>query len=118
MDGVTILAQEAITSFNKPLTAVVAIIAVVLCAIVHFLLIANDIIVTDDNNAFMVCLALCLCLTSALLCSKFTEYKTNEYQYIVTVDDTVQMSEFYDKYIIIEQKDSLFTVRPRRIAND
>ena len=41
------------------------------------------------------------------------EKPTGKYQYQVTIDDTVVMSEFYDKYEVIEVEGKIYTIREK-----
>ena len=49
-----------------------------------------------------------------LICiRKTTEQPTGKYQYQVAIDDTVVMSEFYDKYEVIEVEGKIYTIREK-----
>lgn len=49
------------------------------------------------------------------VCAKPTDYET---QYKVTIDDSVSMNEFNEKYEIIDQEGKIYTVRERENKND
>ena len=38
---------------------------------------------------------------------------TGKYEYKVTIDDTVSMTEFYEKYKVIEQEGEIWTIRDK-----
>lgn len=49
-----------------------------------------------------------------LICiGKITKQPTGEYQYKVTIDDTVVMSEFYEKYEVIEVEGKIYTIEEK-----
>ena len=43
---------------------------------------------------------------------------TGEYKYKVTIDDTVSLNEFYEKYEIIDQEGKIYTIKFRNIEEN
>ena len=56
---------------------------------------------------------LILGIIGSVCAKKIEEQPTGEYQYQVTIDDTVVMSEFYDKYEVIEVEGKIYNIREK-----
>lgn len=63
----------------------------------------------------VVCLVLAACLWGGLLYFALTPNTNdpNHIEYKVTIDDSVSMNEFLDKYEILDQEGKIYTVKER-----
>lgn len=106
MNGVEILSTTAITTWYGWTFGVAFFITVAVCFIVSFL--------TKEIGA-----GIGAGIIAFLLCAIFFgtsgvgEYETGEYEYKVTIDDSVSMNEFYEKYEILDQEGKIYTVKER-----
>jgi hypothetical protein len=106
MNGVEILSETAITTWYGWTFVVAFIITVAACLIVS--------VSTGD----IVC-GISAGIIAFLLCALFFggsgvgKYETGEYEYKVTIDDSVSMNEFLDKYEILDQEGKIYTVKER-----
>ena len=115
MDGVTILNQYEVvsaTSFSWPSFWIVFVVIAIFVAIFAFASVSRD---HDWKCALIICaVAIPIgagafgLLAGKVVCPEPTEYET---RYEVSVDDTVLMQEFYEKYEVIEQRGKIFVVR-------
>ena len=109
MNGVEILSSEAVYSTLLPewwfvvgflLTLIIAGIGV--CCIARY------------DNASLVCtITCCVCFVLALLGLIPDRNNVHHIEYKVTIDDSVSMNEFLDKYEILDQEGKIYTVRER-----
>lgn len=106
MNGVEILSATAQTSWYGWTFGVAFFITVAACLVVSF-------------STKKIGLGIGAGLIAFLLCAIFFavggvgEYETGEYHYKVTIDDSVSMNEFLDKYEILDQEGKIYTVRER-----
>ena len=64
--------------------------------------------VTEDKCPIaIVLISIFACIITFFI---FTE-PTGEYKYKVTIDDTVSLNEFYEKYEIIDQEGKIYTIK-------
>lgn len=109
MNGVTILnSYEYLTNFGSVFVTNVLFIWFLVAAIaILFIFLKHG---CDSWKGFAL-LIVCIALTIVSGCL-ITEDKY-ETRYQVTVDDSVSMNEFQDKYEIIEVEGKIYTVRGR-----
>jgi hypothetical protein len=106
MNGVEILSTTAITAWYGWTFGVAFFITVAVCFIVSFL--------TKEIGAGIIA-----GMIAFLLCAIFFgtsgvgEYETGEYEYKVTIDDSVSVYEFLDEYEILDQEGKIYTVKER-----
>lgn len=106
MNGVEILSTTALTTWYGWTFGVSLFITVAACLIVLF-------------STKEIGLGIGAGIIAFLLCALFFgglgigEYETGEYEYKVTIDDSVSMNEFLDKYEILDQEGKIYTVRER-----
>ena len=117
VEGVTILNQfEVVTKtvFNWP-----AFWTGVLIGVGISLIIATAVgLIEEEWSAFFFSLIICSISATSIsgpvaggaLCREPVEYET---RYEVSVDQTVNMQEFMDKYEIIDTRGSIYTVREK-----
>ena len=106
MNGVEILSETAITLWHGWTMGIAFLIAVIAGLIILFL--------TKEATP-----GICAGILTFFLCTMFFcvsgvgKYKTGEYNYKVTIDDSVSMNEFMDKYEILDQEGKIYTVKER-----
>ena len=106
MTGIEILSSTAVTTWPA-WTAVVAFVVAAIVTLAATL--------WSDNVFF----GLVAGIFAFLLCATIFgvggvgEYETGEYIYKVTIDDSVSMNEFLDKYEIIDQEGKIYTVKEK-----
>ena len=115
MDGVTILNQYEVVSatrFSWPCFWIAFVVIAIFVAIVAFAAVSRD---HDWKTALIICaIAIPIAagsfgaLSGKVISPEPVEYET---RYEVSVDDTVSMQEFYEKYEVIEQRGKIFVVR-------
>ena len=49
---------------------------------------------------------------------KKTNVPTGKYEYQVTINNSVSMTEFYDKYEIVEVEGKIYTIREKEQENE
>lgn len=85
-----------------------------LCVIIGFIQgLREDDIYVGIQTGLIVGL-ICALLGSPLLTAAFSRKEVGkEYHYKVTIDDSVSMNDFLDKYEIIDQEGKIYTVKER-----
>ena len=112
MDGVRVLSQEAICSAGlKPVDAALFIIVAI-----NILFIVSAI----ENNDFIifVCGVLVSIVFGMLMwfvIDVITETPTGRYEYKVLIDDSVSMTEFYERYDLISVDGQIYTIRDKEV---
>lgn len=110
MTGVEILSSEAIYNTILPEWC----LAIGLLAMLAFIMIMAWQFATEHIVLGFICLV--LALGSVLVGTLgITENKNdiNHIEYKVTIDDSVSMNEFLDKYEILDQEGKIYTVREK-----
>lgn len=71
--------------------------------------------VSERPKIGVICMVLGTCLFIGLASCASTENKNdiNHIEYKVTIDDSVSMNEFLDKYEILDQEGKIYTVKER-----
>ena len=69
--------------------------------------IVGAIITEGESPAAIALISVFACLVTFFIFAK----PTGEYKYKVTIDDTVSLNEFYEKYEIIDQEGKIYTIR-------
>ena len=109
MDGVTILnSYEHLTNFGSIL--LMSILCVWFLAVAIVALFALLKYGCDSWKEFAI---LIICVALSIVCGCLIPEKKYETHYQVTVDDSVSMNEFQNKYEIIEVEGKIYTVRER-----
>ena len=113
MTGVEILNEYAV--YTTPLWVFVVIILAVIGAIIFVSAIDGC---TSEAGEWicLICGTLCI-LTLAVfgLLTAFDDYfkEYSHTEYKVTIDDSVSMNEFLDKYEILDQEGKIYTVKEK-----
>jgi hypothetical protein len=112
MEGVEILSSETIYNTILPewwagVGFLVLIFGGLICAILCGY--------TKYPTIGATCLVLAACLCGSLLYCALSDNKNdvNYIEYKVTIDDSVSMNEFLDKYEILDQEGKIYTVKER-----
>jgi hypothetical protein len=114
MDGVEVLNQTEILATPEWIQ-----IAIIVCFIAFIIGIAgcliSIIIEKEKILAFFICLLpfSFILLIAFLTISEKPAMPTGKYEYQVTIDDSVSMNEFYEKYEIIEVNGKIYTIREK-----
>jgi hypothetical protein len=110
MNGVEILSSETIYNTMLPeWCCVVGLILMFVLFVSTFICLAND---------FNAGVGICLILTIGFMVFSGVggmENKNNPHhiEYKVTIDDSVSMNEFLDKYEILDQEGKIYTVKEK-----
>lgn len=122
MTGVEILAVEEVAcvfAFNWPAFWIAFSITFVIGGIIMLCCLLKDFYGDNKELIFIIITVVFLAtIFSALMgglfadciLSKAVEYET---QYKVTIDDSVSMNDFNEKYEVIDQEGKIYTVRER-----
>lgn len=116
MNGVEVLTQTEIMAKN-PIIETVGIIATILMVI--FVLIALFALIDNKDILSIVAAIIAgVTITASIVCAILWEtalVSTGEYEYQVTVDDSVSMNEFYEKYEVISVEGKIYTIRLKNV---
>ena len=116
IEGVTVLNEIVIYKDVPVLLLLLTIIALV----GGVLTIAIGLVGLDfgDSIGFFVkiiigIMLIVLGIIGAIYTDKITKQPTGDYEYQVTIDDTVVMSEFYENYEVIEVQGKIYTIKEK-----
>lgn len=110
MNGVEILSSETI--YNTILPEYFLAIGFILGFV--FVAIMASCFVYDRIIAGLICIGLALTFgIVGSLGDTYSKTDINHIEYKVTIDDSVSMNEFLDKYEIIDQEGKIYTVKER-----
>ena len=109
MNGVTILnSYEYLTNFDSILLMSILCVWLLAAAIITlFALLKHG---CDSWKEFAI---LVICVALAIVCGCLIPEDKYETRYQVTVDNSVSMNEFQNKYEIIEVEGKIYTVKER-----
>ena len=117
IEGVIVLNQ--ITEY-KEVSGIVWILLCLIMAVGGFAIIVGFLEMSDDFyysvriiKLIVGIVLLILGVIGSVYAKKIEEQPTGKYQYQVAIDDTVVMSEFYDKYEVIEVEGKIYTIREK-----
>lgn len=76
-----------------------------------------------DNKIGILCASIVdiICLIGFFVVSIVAELNpkhTGKYEYQVTIDDSVSMTEFYEKYEVIDIEGKIYTIKIKEVDND
>lgn len=107
MEGITIINQTEIVKPNM--------IFIILGVVLFFIsaMICSKLFFKKDGNPFYLGLfagvVIIIILVSTFFSMRYS-VPTGKYEYQVTIDDSVSMNKFYEKYEIIEVNGKIFTI--------
>ena len=118
MNGVEILSQSEVVTvrvFNWVAFSVITVILFVAIGIGTYLLARMEHGSSKTGNiAFSIFVALILSfMIGGLICGATATPIAYETHYKVTIDDSVSMNEFLDKYEILDQEGKIYTVKEK-----
>ena len=115
MEGIEILSQsEVVAATTSNTDAAVLTFVLVLAVMIGIGVIAAY--KTEEISWFLLCFVLGLVfgVGIGITVEQHTTYTTAyETHYKVTIDDSVSMNEFLDKYEILDQEGKIYTVKER-----
>lgn len=110
MNGVEILSSQTI--YDTVLPAWLGVIGFIMLIVIFVLYVAFEVEFETDGTIIYTILVLASILLMVLsLVSGETDI--NRIEYKVTIDDSVSMNEFLDKYEIIDQEGKIYTVKEK-----
>ena len=110
MTGVEILSSEIIYNTTLPgYIIIIGYICVLICWLVGF-----NLMYTKYSKLCCLFVVLTICfLGLSAFGSIANKNSINHIEYKVTIDDSVSMNEFLDKYEILDQEGKIYTVKER-----
>ena len=110
MTGVEILSSETI--YNTFLPPWWLLVGLILGA--TFIILAINLFIDYYNISALICLILAITfIIVACLSGIYDKNSINHIEYKVTIDDSVSMTEFMDKYEILDQEGKIYTVKEK-----
>lgn len=112
MNGIDILNQVEITTAAYPLWVGAGLFCISLVAIIY----GVYLIILD--NGFKRVFGIVGCVIGGVafyigIITSCMTSKTGKYQYEVTIDESVSMTEFYEKYDVVEQRGSIWVIEEK-----
>lgn len=111
LEGIEILDKTEIlyTSEVAVLFCVLSMVAIIVTA-VAFVASLN----VGHIKAAIICAVVCvLSIITIIVSSSFIDKPTGTYEYKVTIDDSVSMNEFQEKYEIIRTEGKIYTIKEK-----
>lgn len=114
MTGVEILSQTPIMA--DKVTLIVILVVFIIFYIISLILI----LYSGATDLTFLAPLISLLITALILkpYSDMTTYETGRYEYKVTIDDSVSMVEFLEKYEIVSQEGKIYTIRDVEAQDD
>ena len=110
MNGIEILSSETI--YNTILPEWCLVLGLIGAFI--SICVAIQLFIGDYDIAALISLAVVVLFTVVAILSEIPNKNNIDYiEYKVTIDDSVSMNEFLNKYEILEQEGKIYTVRER-----
>ena len=117
IDGVTVLATNAITATHPILSSIFFIIAIFLG--ISFLIVIIGFFLEHDTIKTIGIFGLIILLLVFIIClpieaaTQVPDYNTYE----VILDDSVSMNKFMEKYEVLERRDKIYVIKEKEIEN-
>lgn len=116
MEGVRVLAEQAIYSFSTFYGYLSALFIVITLGCIGVFLLG----ISDWNNVDITILVVCTCIFCALsfLSVKFLYLPSKTLDYVeqkVIIEDTINMNEFFNHYELLDQDGEIYIVREKPI---
>ena len=109
LEGIEVLNKTAIMS--PPKWALLLLFITMIVAVIFIFAVLTE-KKYDLYIAFIALLLLLLLAVSCILCCVL-QRPTGKYEYKVTIDDSVSMNEFQEKYEIIEVEGKIYTIKEK-----
>lgn len=111
IDGITILHQEEIMSLTGwAIWIIIISFILMIISLILGLLLANS---HYKISLFCLCCFVISFLTLSAMLIFEPEEPTGKYEYKVTINETVSITEFYEKYEIIDQEGAIWIIREK-----
>lgn len=110
MEGITIINQTEIVKPNI-IFIILGIVLILISGIVCSILFLKK-----DGNLFYLALlvgTIIIIIPVSTFFSMRYSVPTGKYEYQVTIDDSVSINEFYEKYEIVEVNGKIYTIREK-----
>lgn len=107
LEGIEILNQTEIKEAPEWLLLMFLISGIMM---IVFLLISMS---TGDDITFVFMIISFITFVISLILLNFMDFPTGKYEYQVTIDDSVSMNEFQEKYEIIDVEGKIYTIREK-----
>ena len=112
MNGINILNQTEIMEYSNTQwvigTIAIILLAISICACVIF---------SAENHDYLTLFSMAILIISTItiiiIVSIGESHPTGRYKYEVTIDDTVSMSEVYEKYTVVKQKGDIWILKDK-----
>lgn len=104
--GIELLNQTEIVSANGDICIAIAFIVLM----VVFFICMFTFYCTKQTEIDWLSIPIAAFIAVIVGWNAYEETPTGEYQYQVTIDDSVSLTEFYGKYNIIEQNGKIYTI--------
>ena len=117
MNGINILNQTEIMEYSNTQcvigTIAIILLAISICAFAIFAAECYDRLTVFSGAIFITSV-----ITLAIIASIGRSHPTGRYKYEVTIDDTVPMTEIYEKYTVVKQKGCIWILKDKEKEND
>lgn len=112
IDGIQVLSQEVIYSASlKPVIAAFIAIVVSGALTVTLAIKANEAIILPLGALVTIFVG----LITGVMFEATTAVPTGRYEYKVLIDDSVPMTEFYEKYDLISVEGQIYIIRDKEV---
>ena len=111
MEGIEILQTLEVVTHTDVWLAAIILFGVILIAFL-FAMVSND--VYDISTIVMGCILSIALVFSIIMYKRSAKMHT---EYIVTIDQNVNVVEFFDKYEVIEHEDKLWRIKEKENDN-
>ena len=110
IEGIEILSQEVIMECTY-LGLKVCVIGVIISLIIGALL--EIFYFQDGFGSLLFLMGAVLCMVTGVVIDTTYEIPTDEYEYKVIIDDNVSMTEFCERYEVVDQDGKIFIIREK-----
>ena len=107
MEGIEVLQTLEVVTHTDVWLAAIILFGVILIALL-FAMVSND--VYDISTIVMGCILSIALVFSIIMYKRSAKMHT---EYIVTIDQRVNVVEFFDKYEVIEHEDKLWRIKEK-----
>lgn len=111
MEGIEVLQTLEVVTHTDVWLAAIILFGVILIALL-FAMVSND--VYDISTIVMGCILSIALVFSIIMYKRSAKMHT---EYIVTIDQRVNVVEFFDKYEVIEHEDKLWRIKEKENDN-
>lgn len=117
LEGITILNKEVITQSVMPNETLFRI-----AGLIFVFTLVLTIVFMLENLDIASCFTAIVCLIAVAICMIQTirseDIPTDRYRYEVTIDESVQFTDIYERYEVVEQRGEIWVLEDRETKND